>query len=678
MHSLYVVFRSSSCFLILLGAGAALADHWTRDQMVDEDVSGRVTYHPRPTDAKFRNPSSPEDERSFQQRARHIIQSQAKLKVPAGNTYFENEKRTYGYLMAQVLGGREAAIHDLQVNDAQADQWHRHTQGIDFYACFTLKHQMRKYFYFGDLLEDAYRQRMFDGAKAWTARDPLRRHHYAFEQAGGGWGPDHKDSWVDVRTTENLFLMRVTSVYLMAEETGNRETAALYKRHILDYARTLYRIGMGEWDSENYHGHSLAPLCNLYDFAKDEEVKLAAKACLDWMCAVGAVKYFRGGFNGPTKRDYNHVQPFGGSAANMLWVYFGDAPQHNTHWESDEVHLITSAYRPPPAVMNLARKDFKRPVELLAAKPHYTATTTFNVDSRPEYLETQYIANSYQMGSLPGGTRPGASDVNGFKILVYNEQHGARALQAVPGPDARYVGSPQYQQGKVSAENRIAQYQNLAIWLVADGKSPWRWVVPESVQVSQHNGVTFLKCDRTWVAIRPLGTSQLRVDETESRRIAGGDKAPFPEHKVLSTTGRAEQYCGFAIEAGERQSHQDFATFRKQALAAEVDLERLRDGIVQYKAADGKWLGFHWNDNPHELGVWRNGKRHDWSRHARYLYRVEDPTQEEPTPPIFARWGEGKLYVESGSQAFLSTVDGAGRASFRNGTPPTLRPLLAE
>uniref|UniRef100_A0A7C4QKT9 Uncharacterized protein n=1 Tax=Schlesneria paludicola TaxID=360056 RepID=A0A7C4QKT9_9PLAN len=102
-----------------------------------------------------------------------------------GQTYFENEKRAYGFLMAHVLAGdRLAAIRELQREDAQARQWHAHTGGIDFYACFTLKHQMRKYFLFGDQLDPAYKKRMFDGAKIWTERDPLRRPHPAFVRAG--------------------------------------------------------------------------------------------------------------------------------------------------------------------------------------------------------------------------------------------------------------------------------------------------------------------------------------------------------------------------------------------------------------------------------------------------------------------------------------------------------------
>jgi hypothetical protein len=431
---------------------------------------------------------------------------------------------------------------------------------------------------------------------------------------------------------------------------------------------------MGEWDSENYHGHSMAPLTNLYDFATDPEVKMAAKACLDWFFAAGAVKYYRGGFNGPTKRDYNHAQPFGGSAPSMLWVMFGDCPRANEHWESDEVHLVTTAYRPPVAVVKLARKEFDRPVEILSAKPSYSATTSFKTESKPEYLETQYIANSYQMGSLTCGTLPGKSDVNGFKILVYDEKEGARALQAVPGPDPDYPGSPMYREEKVSAANRVAQYRNLAIWLVRDGKSPWLWVIPQTVKVSRERGVTFLECDRTWVAVRPLGGSELAEDAAMTEKVSTGKKTRFPSHKVLKASGRGGAFCGIAVEVGEKESHSSFAEFRRKALAAEVDTAKLAQGVVQYKAADGKWLGFHWQDDPFDLGVWRNGTRHDLAEHARYLYKNADGIWAGG--PIHSAWGGGTLYVEAGGEAFACRVDSGGRVTFANGKPEAVRAKL--
>ena len=71
--------------------------------------------------------------------------------------------------MAHVLGGyEEVALRMLQARAHQHAEWHRETAGIDYYACFTLKHQMRKYFYFGDLLAPEYKQQMHLCAKSWT------------------------------------------------------------------------------------------------------------------------------------------------------------------------------------------------------------------------------------------------------------------------------------------------------------------------------------------------------------------------------------------------------------------------------------------------------------------------------------------------------------------------------
>jgi len=655
---------------VVLLHGGRLSAAWRLSDMLGRDSKGRTVYRPKPMPERFRNPYSAENEAAFQKRARYVIGEQSKQRVNAGNTYFENEKRTYGYLMAHVLGGNaEQALRGLQGEDAQATSWHKHTKGIDFYACFTLKHQTRKYFYFGDLLEPDYRQRMFEGAKLWTKRDPLRRRHHAYEPGKQGWGPDAKNSWVDVRSTENLFLMRVTSVYLFAEETGNKQTAAKYKNIIRNYTKALYRVGMGEWDSENYHGHSIGPLCNLYDFAQDEEVRLLAKAGLDWLFAAGAVKYFRGGFNGPTKRDYNHTQPFGGSAANMLWLHFGDCPVKNTHWESDEVHLITTAYRPPPAVMNLARKTLREPVEMFASKPHYSATTANDLKSPPESLETQYIGNTFQLGSLAGGTRPGKSDVNGFKVVLSSSRRGCNAVQCVPGPDPKFPGSPQYQTGKVSASNRVAQYENLAVWLVEDGRSPWLWVMPKDIGVSQKNGVTFFRGEKTWLAIHPL---RLNIDGVHSRlteSIRWKDTSRkkrelWPDHHVVSAKGTGGSYCGFAVEIGEPASHGSFERFQSAVIGkSKVDASQLKDGLIEFRASDGKTLRMQYAKKLSDFAVWRDGSRHDWKQHAAFAYQSADG---KTTGPIHQQWNDGTLTVSAGGKTFTCTVDDDGKVKFTN------------
>ena len=616
--------------------------------------------------------SWPEDwEREFQARKQHVLEGMCrsqKAKGLGGHTHFENEKRAYGFLMAHLLAGdRETALQEIQKEDVQARSWHAHTAGIDYYACFTLKHQVRKYFLFSDQLDPAYKQRMFDGAKVWTERDPLRRPHPAFVKPGDGWGPDAKNSWVDVRNTENLFLMRISSVYLMAEETGNEATRDLYKSQILRYVASLYRVGMGEWDSENYHGHSIVPLLNLFDFAKDPEVKAAARAGLDYLYALGAVKYWRGGFNGPSNRDYSHPQPFGGSAACLLWLFFGDAPLDNTRYESDEVHVLSSSYRPPEAIVRLARKEFDRPAELFASKPGYSATTSSNWTSPPEFFETQFIGRTFQMGSLVNGTTAGQTAVNGFKILARNTRRGAVALQAVPGPDPRFVGSARYAAGKVSGENRVGQHRGLAVWLTRDGQSPWVWVLPEDVEVETTEGVTFLQCESTWVALHPIQTTPPMLDSERTRALTTTDKGKsdplWTGHRVLSAQGKGGNFCGVAVEVGEPPDFADFADFKRATRDhARLDTRRIAEGEVEFLGANGRRVRLRFADQPGQTTVWRDAVWHDWAEHARHLYR---PAPGSPAV-IEQAWLGGTLTVRAGGSTFTATVDPQGHATFSN------------
>lgn len=621
---------------------------------------------PVPVPDELKNPWPAEWEKEFLARGERVLKGMCAKEKAAGlggRTYFESEKRAYGFLLAHaVAGDKETALKELQKEDVQAKEWHAHTAGIDYYACFTLKHQVRKYFLFGDQFDPKYKQRMFDGAKAWTEKDPLRRPHPAFKKAGAGWGPDVKNSWVDVRSTENLFLMRVTSVYLMAEETGNEDTRKQYKETILKYAAALYRVGMGEWDSENYHGHSVAPLLNLFDFAKDQQVKAAAKLCLDYMCAIGAVKYFRGAFNGPTNRDYSHPQPFGGSAPCMLWLYFGDTPVENTAYESDEVHVLTSGYRPPAAVVELSRKNFDRPVELFASKPSYSATTGNDLRSPPEYFETQYIGRTFQMGSLVGGTTAGKTAVNGFKIVATDSKRGAIAIQGIPGPDPKFVGSAKYVEGKVSGENRIGQNGGVAVWLVKGGDSPWVWVLPQGVGVETDQGVTFLKCEETLIALTPVNTSDISVDEKLTTGLTADPKeSAWKGHKVLAAKGHGGEFCGVAVEVGEAPEHKNYAEFKQAVLAKSKLVLKAEAGEVKFTGVNGKAVKLTFANKPAETGVWRDGVKHDWADHAKRLYRTAGDK-----PVIEQAWLGGTLTVRAGKKTFTGGVSERGAATFKN------------
>jgi hypothetical protein len=132
----------------------------------------------------------------FQQRSQKAITQLAGKHY--GNTAFENEKRSYPRAMIDFLAGnREKAIAFLQSEDADADR-NAHTLEIDFYSGFTLKAQVRKYFYFGKYLDPSYRWRMKEAMGILTQKDPLTR---TFPEPRKFWeqSTDNCNTWVDCR-----------------------------------------------------------------------------------------------------------------------------------------------------------------------------------------------------------------------------------------------------------------------------------------------------------------------------------------------------------------------------------------------------------------------------------------------------------------------------------------------
>lgn len=599
--------------------------------------------------AQFRN-MWPEDwERAFQKRARHAIESLVKERI-AGGTAGENEKNYYPRAMSHLLAGNaKDGLAALQAEDADGKRDHAHTEGIDFYWCFTLKGQVRKYFLFGDQLEPAYRKRMLAGAKAWTAEDPLRRPHPVYGKGnppkGEAWGPDAKGSWVDVRGTDNLRAMRDTSVYLFAEASGNEKTRLLYKQKLAEYVVALYRVGMSEWDSENYHGHTLAPYHNLYDFAKDPEARGLAKAALDWLYAAAAVKYRRGVFGGPNCRDYGGSNVvFGGNAIHSLGLYFGDTPQDDPHPDRDDVYHVTSAYRPPRAVVELARKRFDAPAELFASKPWYKSWKPGD-KAEPRYFETQYLGKTFQMGSLVSADQEATWNVSPFKLVADNATRGADVFLANTAP----LGD----KAAKRAGDQIGQSRNLLLWLrPAADKPTFHFQIPKTAEFEADEGVWFVRLDQTWLAVYPI-----RLGKPEPGLAPEKRKDYYAQERFLAAAATGDRgFCGFALEIGEGMS---FADFRKKVVARNrLDLSKLEDGEATLTGTGGGTLRVRANPKTDLPSVTADGTDIDWSRRAA-VYRG---------PMIEQEWMSGRLRVSAGDRTFESAVSPEGKYRFTEAT----------
>jgi hypothetical protein len=598
---------------------------------------GTIRVEPLAVDPALRNEWPQEMEDAFWERANQVIQDY--VGKGYGNTFEENEKRSYPIAMFDVLGGdRDKALKFLESDDAQAKD-HEQTEGIDYYFCFTLKNQIRKYFFFGKWLDPDYRQRMFEGAKRWTEQDPVGRPHPIYgngSDSGGDWSMERRGGWVDGRNTDNLRAMREVAVYLMAEETGNEETRQQYKEKIQRYVGSLYTIGMGEWDSANYHGHTFSAYLNLYDFAKDPEVKRLGKAALDWLSAAAAMKYYHDGWAGPTKRDASGTNVvFGSAAANFFWQYFGDASRPNPNPERDIIHIITSAYRPPLAVMALAQKTFDRPVEILSTKPRYE-TWKSDATEAPAFWETTFVGQTYQMGSVV--SESGDGDVGPFKLLADNNQHGVDFFVANTKKNRVAPGK--------NSGDQIGQYRNLLIWLNNAENKPFVFQLPQTAQIEVENGVWFVELEKTWLAIHPI-----QLNPYESVEPSDSFAEDYPEEQTLKAKVQDDRYAGFALEVGEPPSHNRYSDFKRAVQQrSRLDLSAIAQGTVQLTSSTGTTLRLTYDNDSNLPTVVRNGTTYDWSANLD-LYRPS-----EGDSPISLGWKQGTLQVKADGQTFETTL----------------------
>jgi hypothetical protein len=612
--------------------------------------SGEIRAVYLPMENRFLNPWPADWENEFWVRANALLKASDVSRY--GNTFFENEKASYPNAFIDFMkGNREKALTFLQGDDGDPHA-RKETLAVDWFPSFTIKSQVRKYFFFGQYLTPDYRKKMYDSAKIWTEKDPLGRpNSFHNPEKKEGWNVESKNSWVDVRNTDNLRAMRECAVYLMAEETGNKEVAEIYKKRIQAYVNALYNTGMGEWDSANYMSHTFTGYIQLYDFAKDPEVRLLGKAALDWISAAAAVKYYKGNWAGPNKRDYNNIPIFIG-AAGEFWSYFGNTPGHEEKPYRDFIHLATSPYRPPQAVVHLAHKNMPKPVEILGSKPSYAGWYQKpGGEDAPECHETVYIAHTYQIGTLPTAH---FDDVNGFRMATDNSKIGsdiwilATKLQGYVGGIATGV----------AGGDAIAHYRNQVIWINRNPGTPYYFLVPKPIEVIEEKGVTFLRGEKTWVAVHHINTTSKGIDDEATQTATTRKGSLFlPDNQVWAAQGGDQGPSALILEIGEEQTHGPFEQFKSGVLGkSKSDTSKLAQGELHFTGSKGDKVGIQVSAEAPAV-IHRNGTVHDFKNHWA-LYAGENS-------PITLGWKEGVLKVKAGGAEFTGTYKD-GRYSFEN------------
>jgi hypothetical protein len=316
---------------------------------------------------------------------------------------------------------------------------------------------------------------------------------------GATWQPAVRGMRADARNTDNLRGMRESAIYLFAERTGHELIRKLYKDRLQRTANSFFSVGNGEWDSPTYHPHMICAYLNLYAFAQDESVRKTAKAILDFSYAAGGLKYWRGAWIGPNKRDYGNYAPMQAAGA-YFWLHFGDAAMPHHH-HADLVWTLVSGYQPPAAAVALAHKDFETPVEMFNSHPSYSNWLPGGKE-KPDCYETLYFGKAFNFGTLARGSR---GDTNGFRVVTSDKKQGAQVMVAASGSTKRLHSG--------SGRDRVGQYQNLSI-IVAPSQATHKkkglvpnklhWAHQKGVPYETHDGVSFVKSDEAWVALIPV------------------------------------------------------------------------------------------------------------------------------------------------------------------------------
>lgn len=455
---------------------------------------------------------------------------------------------------------------------------------------------------------------------------------------GGQWNPEVRGTRADARNTDNLRSMRETTVYLFAEASGNEKVRRLYKDKLRRFTIGLYHVGMGEWDSATYHPHTITPWLTLHDFAEDPEVRLLARATLDWLHTALAIKHRHGRFVGPSKRDYgNATGSRGGTEASGYASFvFGEAPHHDKAL-ADDIHLALSGYRPPLAVMNLALRRMALPVEQRNTKPAYAHWLPGAGDA-PQFFETLHIGPSFTLGTCVSAG--GGHDVSPMKLAVDTDQGDVRFFTANSGK--WYTG--------LDPADRRGQHGNLLVHLRSAPK-PFVFQVPEDAPQVTRDGTWFIDMQTAFLAIRLFG-----LEPGAPQPIRGKNAKFYRDDTLITATAADGPLHGYALEVGAKADHPTFDAFQQTVLKkSRLDLT---DDAATLTATDGRRLRVAAQSTDGLPTVERDGVARDWTA-EQAIYDAGDAPDG-----VWLGWQTGTLTVKAGGATYTCTVSPNGKVTF--------------
>lgn len=367
----------SLVLIIVLGAGCP-ADGF-------EPLDPQSFAHPADKAAPAASPRTYDDEAGFQERAGKIVRALATVDLGSYRRGYFTGGDPGKYLplhaMARLVLDADDAEARRYLNDNRAPTQHYHFAAVNWARLIPM---------FGDVLEPKTLETFIQKAR--------ERNTYISTRGRG---------------TENHHVMQLTSGVVLPDYLDTKRFAgtdanraqAQAKQWLQWYVRNLYHYGQSEWDSSTYMMFDVNGMLNIYDFSKDPEARLLARAALDWYATTLALKYVNGMHTGPKERGWTE-KAFGSIGDQTCWLWWGstgEPDQGKLPGFRYTLHPITSAYRPNEVISNIARRNIQPlPAEYRNSKPNYW----HGLDKPPirpkanVSQESLYITEHYTLGTM--------------------------------------------------------------------------------------------------------------------------------------------------------------------------------------------------------------------------------------------------------------------------------------
>ncbi len=219
--------------------------------------------------------------------------------------------------------------------------------------------------------------------------------------------------------TENHWLQYYASIYLMASEPGyeqlpwfngktNQENLSESKEWLKHWMKEYTSKGSREFDSPHYGGWYLVPVCLLYDFSKDNEMRGKAEIMMNWILVdylSDFSNYVHAGANSRVHDPYIFRKEKTHTSL-ILNFLLGERPIFNSKGKGLNMHyhlsiFALSQFRLHPVISGAYAS---RIYPFVNSETHRSMPKIrFTDNSENIVKKTNYISSGFALGSVTSG-----------------------------------------------------------------------------------------------------------------------------------------------------------------------------------------------------------------------------------------------------------------------------------